>query len=333
MTITTLGDLTSQFLLRRQNVALRDEMQRLSLELTSGQTADPIRHLTGDFAALSDIEQRMTGNAAFRQSATEAAATTDAMQTALGNLQDMSSDLAKSLMDLSETGLSETSEVGAVQARDIFNRAVSLLNTRIAGRSLFAGVAVEQSALADAETILSDLRGAVSGLSSLADIRAAVDTWFDTPGGAFDTVAYQGSPSSIPAFRVAQDESVRLDLRADHEALRDTLKHIALAAIADDPAIGLTTRGAIYGDAAVALFSGQDGLSAVRADLGVTQARLEETTVRLASEKLALEQSRGTLLSVDPYETATRLEHVQSSLESLYTVTVRLSRLSLTEFM
>ncbi|MCM2561917.1 flagellar biosynthesis protein FlgL [Lutimaribacter sp. EGI FJ00015] len=333
MTITTLGDLATQFMLRQPNVSLRSEMQRLSTELATGETADPIRHLGGDLRAFADLEQRLTGNAAFRQAALEASTVTDAMQSALGNLQDMATDLSADLVSLAEAAQPETSQLGAKTAQDTFGRVVGVLNTRVAGRSLFAGAAVGQSALADSEAILADIRSAVVGMTSVADIRAALDDWFEMPGGGFETVGYTGAGDSAPPYQVAQGEMAQLDLRADQLVFRETLKLVAFAALADDPSLGVATRQQIYAAAGTELLSVQGGITSARAELGVAQSRLEETTVRLASESLALEQARGALLGVDPYETATRLESVQSNLENLYTVTVRLSRLSLTEFM
>ncbi|SDN80955.1 flagellar hook-associated protein 3 FlgL [Lutimaribacter pacificus] len=335
MTVTTLGDLTTHVMLLRHNTRLRTEMQRLSVELASGQVADPARHLGGDFTALADIEHRMTANAAYRQATADAKTATDAMQHVLGSLQDVTQDLAGTLVTVSETGLGESGQIASGKARAVFDQAVALLNTRVAGRSLFAGEEVTAPALADPDAILAGLRSATAGLTDPDDITTAVDGWFDLPGGGFGTIAYTGTADAAPAFRVAEGESARLDLRADHAALRASLKPIALALLAGDQAAGLdqAARDGLYRAAGTALYAAQDGLGALQADLGVTQARLEETAVRNASEKLALEQARAGLLSVDPYETATRLEQVQFNLESLYTVTVRLSRLSLTEYM
>ena len=335
MSLTTLGDLTSHFMLRRHNAALRSEMLQLSRELTTGQTADPIRHLAGDFAVLADIEQKMTLNAAFRQAAAEAITATDAMQTVLGAVQDNSLQLAGSLMTLSDSGLLETGRIAADEARDLLDQAISLLNTQVGGRSLFAGDAVAGPALIDGSALLTELETVTAGLTFPVDITSAVDAWFDSAGGGFDTVAYLGSDQPIPPFRVASDQTVSLDLRADNMTVRQTLKPLVIAALAGSASLGLDhdQRNALYRDAGARLYEVQDGLTALRADLGVTEARLEETVVRLGSEKLSLEQARGGLLNVDPYETASRLEQVQFNLESLYTLTVRMSRLSLTEYM
>jgi flagellar hook-associated protein 3 FlgL len=335
MAINTLGDLTSHFMLRRQNVALRNDMQRLTKELTSGESADPIGHLAGDMAAFADLTHRMTVNAAYRNSASEAATLTDGLQRALGGFQDVTSDLAAALITMSESGLPQSSRVAAGEARSVLDTAVGILNSRIAGRSLLAGQDVTGTALAGVDVILDDLRIALVGLTTADDVISAVDNWFDVPGGGFETVAYLGAQDPIPAFQVAENEMASLDLRADHDAVRAALKQLAIATLAADPLLAFDqpTTQALYRHSATHLFEVQDGLTAVRADLGVTQARLEESNVRLAAERQTLETARSDLLSIDPYESATRLQQVQSNLESLYAVTVRLSRLSLTEYM
>ncbi len=46
-----------------------------------------------------------------------------------------------------------------------------------------------------------------------------------------------------------------------------------------------------------------------------------------------MEIARTELIGADPYDTATEMEAVQGQLETLYTVTARLSRLSLADFL
>jgi flagellar hook-associated protein 3 FlgL len=46
-----------------------------------------------------------------------------------------------------------------------------------------------------------------------------------------------------------------------------------------------------------------------------------------------LEIARADLVAIDPFEAATRMEAAQTQLETLYSVTARLSRLSLVDFL
>ena len=68
-------------------------------------------------------------------------------------------------------------------------------------------------------------------------------------------------------------------------------------------------------------------------DLGYAEARIEDSKVRQEAEASSLEIARNTLLGVDPFDVATRLTDAQQRLESLYAVTARLSRLTLSDFL
>lgn len=335
MTLTSLGDLSAHFLLRRQNTVLRTDALRLGQELASGEMADPVRQLGPDLSALSDIEWRRGLSAAFLHATREARFATDAMQQALGRVQDFAGGLASVALLAANSTPEATLAAPALQAREALAGIVSALNTRVAGRAIFAGVATDATPLASADSLLADLRVAVSGLSDPADIAAAVTAWFDTPGGGFDSSGYRGAATGIPAFRVAEGERVTLDIRADSPEMRAMLAAVSLAALSDDPVLALdgTTRQGLFRAAGTAILAAQDGVTGLRATLGVTEARLEETSVRLQSESSALTSARAALIAVDPFDTATRLEQARMNLESLYVVTARLSRLRLTEYL
>ena len=77
----------------------------------------------------------------------------------------------------------------------------------------------------------------------------------------------------------------------------------------------------------------QTPLTELRAGLGSLQGRIEETATRNSAERTSTQLARLGLVGIDPYETASKLEDVQLQLQTIYTVTVRSSRLSLTEFL
>ncbi len=77
----------------------------------------------------------------------------------------------------------------------------------------------------------------------------------------------------------------------------------------------------------------QDDVIALRADVGFVESRIEKVAARNAAEVTGLEFAKVALLEIDPYEAATRLEEAQFQLQSLYTVTVRMSQLSLVNFL
>ena len=182
--------------------------------------------------------------------------------------------------------------------------------------------------------MLDALRTEVAGETTLAGVQAVFDTWFG-PGGDFEMIGYTGDTKDLSAFALGNGESVDLALRGDDASVRVLLKNAAMAALASDTSLGFdqTLQSEIVVAAGEGLAFQQNGLTEIRADLGYAQSRIEESATRIAAERTSFQMARTELLSVDPYETVTRLEDVQFQLEGLYTVTARLSRLSLTDYL
>jgi len=335
MTSISIGDLAQGYVLRRQNADLKEQMGLLVRELSSGRTADVSRHLSGSYAFLADVERNLGMLETYAAAASEAALFPNGMQDALEVFQAFATNLGSSALSSVASALPEAVANTSHQAAGDFTRMISALNTGVAGRSLFSGVATDTSPLATGPEILNALRTAVTGETTAAGVQAVLDDWFDTPGGGFDTMAYKGASQSLSPFSVARGEAVDLDLRADNGAVRALLKHAATAALAADSSLGLDvgTQAELLTSAGEGLAFGQAGLTEIRADLGYAQSRIEDSETRISSERIGYQIAQADLLAVDPFETATELENVQFQLESLYAVTVRMSRLSLVDFL
>ncbi len=334
MTMTSIGDLARAFVLKRQNAVLKSDLNTLTAEIASGRTQNVARHLAGDYSYLSDIERSLRVVQGYGTATNEAVLFTDAMQQVLETVQKTTQDLSADLLAAGNAPGPAIRDSVAKSAAERFATVVSSLNTSIAGRGLFGGVATDGPALAPGERILDALRPAVASVGNPADFLAVIDAWF-APGGGFDTAAYQGAATSLAPFRVGADTAIHLDLRADDPRLRSVMAQFAAAALSTDPSTGLNTAdvAALQHQLAERVLSDSDRLTGLRSDLGFAQSRLEEASSRLSAERTALDYARGSLLSVDPYDSATRLEETEFRLESLYAVTARLSRLSLMEYL
>ncbi|OUS23129.1 hypothetical protein DI396_15950 [Litorivita pollutaquae] len=337
MSQMTIGDMAAHFMLRRQNVDIKQNLTQLTEELASGRTADVSEHLGGNYSYLNEIERGMTLLKGYETATGEAGIFTGAMQASLETVQEQTSDLAADLVMVSSSSIPSVLTSASGDARTQLQSIVSALNTNVAGRALFSGVEVDKSPLISGDEILDELRSALTmaGAVTVGDIDTVLDDYFDTPGGGFETSAYQGATTSMSPFLLGEGESVNLDLRADAQGFRDLLKSTAKAALASDTTLGYpsTTQLDLLRMSGEELLTAQSGLTAIRSDLGYAEARIEESKVRVASEKSSLEYARGELIGIDPYETATKLENAQHQLETLYTLTVRMSRLSLMDYM
>lgn len=333
MTLVSLGDLAQSFLLRRQTTTVKSDIQRLSTELTTGRVTDTAARLAGDMVPLSGIDTSLARLKGFGAVTSEAALFTGAMQTALGTVDTMASGLGASLLAASGSAAPARLTAVAADARQQFETAVSLLNTRFGDRTLFAGVATANPALMDADSMLTAIEGVVAGAVSAADVATALDTWFADPSG-FAATAYSGGPPLGP-MAIAPGEKAQLDISAKDPTIAATLKGLAMAALLD--------RGLFAGEpkarqdlaqrAGLSLTENQTDRAHLMARLGTVQAQIESASVRNGAEMSSLQLARAALTEADPYETALRLQEAESQLEKIFTVTARMSRLNLVDFL
>jgi flagellar hook-associated protein 3 FlgL len=333
MNIASLGDLAQSLILRRQNADLKATVTRLSTEVTTGQTADAGRHLAGDLSALTGIDSALARLGSYTRAANEAAFFTGAMQSALTAVQDMAADLSPTLLSTATAGNTGSVLAAAREARQSFDTAVSLYNTRLGDRALFGGVETAASPLTPPDVLLAAMETAVIGAASAADVETALDVWFASPTG-FAAVGYRGGPP-LADLPIAPGQSATVDVTAADPAIRDTLKAFGMAALLDRGLFSGApqTQATLLRRAGESLAESQNSRALMTGRLGTTEGQIEQAGVRNAAETTSLQIARAELLAVDPYEAASRLQEAQGQLESLYAITARLSRLNLVDFL
>ncbi|UOA28800.1 flagellin [Pseudosulfitobacter sp. DSM 107133] len=330
---TTLGDLAQSFMLQRRGAALKNDIHRLTQELSTGRVADTKSVLAGNFSYLSDIERDVRVLEGYKVATTEAAQFTETVQNILDGIQTNSSDLSDTMLLISTSAVETVLPQVEADSRANLANLVSSLNVDFGGRSLFAGAATDTAPLVSEEAILTGLISAVAGQTTASDIFAAAQAWFDNPAG-FRAAVYQGSDNALSPFVLSDQDRLNIDIRADNPVLRNLMMNTAIGVIASDPSLALdvAVQRAVIAQAGQNLLGSQDQMTKMRAEVGFSQSRIEDVRARNAVEATSLEFARSALLAADPYETATKLEEVQFRLQGLYSVTVRLSELSLLNF-
>ena len=335
MNSVSIGDMARIFQSRHLTTGLKADLTRLGQELSTGIRADISDVVAGDFGPIADIERLLTTLDARRNVTAEASILADTMQTTLDAIQKHGRATSLTLLSVQSNQSSATRQVTADNARERFDMIVTSLNTHAGGRTLFGGAATDRAALASADNMMAAISVAIAGQTTATGVAGVVDAWFDTPLGGFETIGYLGSKNALGPFQTGDGEKVGLDFRADNSAIREVLKGFAMASLVADGSF----TGSSQEQSNLLTMSGErminadQDLTTFRADLGMSQERIETASVRNSAQRTALEIARNDLISADPYETATKLEAAYTQLETYYTVTARLSRLKFTDFM
>ena len=332
MGLVSLGDMAQSFMLRRQTVALKTDLQRLSLELTTGRVADTAARFSGDLGPVSGIDASLARLNGYRAVTAEASLFAGSMQTALGVVDDLSSDLSRALLTATSSSSQALVNAAGLDARSRLETAMSALNTRVGDRTLFAGTATNGPATVATETMMQALNTAIAGATTAQDIQVAVQAWFDAPTG-FAALGYTGG-GALAGVNIAPGEEAAIDITANDPAIRATLKGLAMAA--------LLGRGVLSGQpaerqdlarrAGLSLLESQTDRTYLSARLGSAQAQIDAASARNAAEVTSLQIARADMTAADPFETASKLQETQQQLEKIYAITARITRLSLMDY-
>jgi flagellar hook-associated protein 3 FlgL len=337
MKSASMGDLALSFRTTQLNTKLKTDLEKLTVELSTGRKTEIAASVKGDLNPLISLERSLATIDSFSVANTEAALFASTLQASLEMAQDVATELGQTLLGVNNTPEANAVQAASKDARLRFDSVVSGLNTQVTGRYVLGGTATARPPLASTDDIMASLSAAVttSGAVTAEDVQTVVVAWFDTPGGGFETDAYLGSTTDLTPFRISDDEVAEMPLRADDQAIRDLLKGFAMASLVQTgvPGGDVNEQTSLLVKAGEDVFGASGTVSVARASLGATEARINTAAVRNSSEQAAMQLAYLEITSADPFETAAKLESVQLQLEALYTLTARAGSLSLVDYL
>jgi flagellar hook-associated protein 3 FlgL len=329
------SELARMQMLQKQAMATRDRLDVAAKELTTNLKASRFEASGGNMTRLFALERSLDRNAVFSQTISLTELRLEIMQESFGQLLKPAENLALDLTQSAALGDYAGAMLHAGTARSAFVDAVGLLNTQVAGQSLFAGTETDSAALIDADTILADLQTAIGGATTAAAAIAAVDAYFTAPGGGFYTTAYAGSADDLTPVDIGEGQRLDYGMRADEARIVELLRAHATAAVVADGALAgdQAERMAMLAEAGVRTIAAKEGVLALRTDVGIMQERVENAKAARTAERDTLELARAKIVAVDPLEAASAFQQLESQLQSIYMVTARLASLRFSNFM
>ncbi len=329
------AEMARTMFLQRQTADTRTQLDRAGLELATGLKADKYKATGGNLVRLFSLERMLERNAVHTQSVSLTEMRLDFMQESLGRALGLAERISVDLLAAVGLGDEVSARAHSQAARRAFADTVNLLNVQVGGQALFAGDATDRPALAPAATILGQIEAAVAGAADVAEVIARVDAFFAGPD--FREGAYLGSPD--PLVPVELGDGVRLDyaLMATQPEIVAALKGHALAALVA-PGGSLAgsppeSRMELLGAAGRQLLGAKEDLLELRTRVGSAQESVEMAKARRTGEREAFELARARIVGADPYDTASMFQALEAQLQTVFTVTARLSGMRFVNFL
>jgi len=317
----------------QQNVAgIKERLETARIEAVTGVAADIGRAVGGDTAKVNmlseaiDYARDRTNVLDFEGGRMSTA------QLSLEAIRGGTSGTLDALRTASNSTLSATKTVAQETARGALEDTVSRLNGSYGGRPLFGG-----------DSGLSPMGGAGEILDAVRTIFAAnpgdtttalaeVEAWFDDPAGGFETAFFKGGDGDAPTVELDKGDRAATSVRGDDRSLRDTMRGLALAALAGEaPDDG--TRDTMN-DASEGILAGAgSGVLDLQSRLGVSEERVANALAERGAEVTTLSIAYNGLTGVDQAGAATEMRLLESQLEAAYLTTSRMASLTLTSYL
>lgn len=303
---------------------LRTKVGDVSQEAVTGFYKDLTVQLNGDIGQAQLLQKSLDDIELDRELLTIRQTRVNVAQSRLTDIDTATRSIANDVRVAVSLENNFSLQVASEEANTILEGMFTSLSVRIGQRFLFSGDTTDQPPLADASTLLSDIRTIADNATDAADFEAQLDTYFDDPAGGFNTNIYLGSDTnSDPDAITASDPALKTIMRG---LATLALAHPNSGAALINSSDAMITKGADYVDA------GFTQLTLTQAEIGRIDSQIEKDLDNLSSDKVIIAASFTQLTVRDQYEAASELKLLENNLEAAYLLTSRLSSLNLLNY-
>lgn len=329
------SDLASMMNRSGQTATTKAELAVASMELSSARKNNLLSASAGDLGQLFAIDRSISELDVQTNAIHLASGKAALTQKALGNIYENLVDFGPQLLSAVERGDAQSFTLISRDARLALGAVTTSLNARYGRHSVFSGADVDATAIASADAIISDISTIVAGVPDSAAALTAIDEYFYSPGGGFENNAFLGGVADAPSLHHESGEMIAYAQRADSQEIRGTIRALVIAVVASDAPnfVGTPDQVDLLREAGTAAIAATGDITRVRETLGFAEGRIEAAQARTRAMSDVFSLERAAIVSADPFEAATRFEALQTQLQTIYTVTSRLSKLSLTNFL
>ena len=330
-----LSDLSLSTVLQRNGSAVRANLQQAGVEMSTGLKSDLIAATNGNLDQIFSIDRALGHLKQQSVDLAKAQSRAEATQLNLGTIQDVASPFGTDLLASVSRSDFTSARIFAKNAEAELTSVVRALNGEFAGRRLFSGAADGQIAIAGTDVLLAQVSSILTAAPDATTALTEIDAFFDDVGGGFETLIYSGATEDAASVMTPEGERIDYMVRADAQPIREVLKGMAITAAFDQGMFGgdLDEMKTLLSSAGQDMVSGADGVVLMRADIGAAEAGIADGQAYAAAQKNSLDLARTSLAGVDVFDAAARFAALETQLTATYTVTSRLSSLTLTNFL
>ncbi|MFS8114781.1 flagellar hook-associated family protein [Rhizobium jaguaris] len=355
MKLSFISSTAIQNAMRQTIRQAQNEMTDSSTEATTGVYADIGVALGGNTALSVNLTREVTRIDSLISSNSIADQRMSSSQTALGDMTSQAQKLMDQLVAL--RGNTDGSSLSLTQqtASATLSSFVSDANTMVNGEYLFAGTNTDVQPMTDntasattaIQAALTTYMAAQTPPVTSADqltgdqmkdfITTQVEPMFtsDSASAPDNWASWSAASGQNMSSRISNSEVIDSSTNANEPGMRYLALATTVVNSLMDSSLNLSqdALNAVNDQATSYTRQAIDGINNQSSQLGLSQSRLSDANTSLNAQKDIINTNISDLTGVDPYAASTKVNSLQTQLETAYTIVSKIQQLSLVNYL
>ncbi|MGO4440092.1 flagellar hook-associated family protein [Rhizobium sp. RAF56] len=323
----------------------QNEMTAASQEATTGIYADIGLALGGNTAKSVDLSREVSRIDAITNSNSIVTQRLSSSQQALTAMSKSAQTMLDQLVALSGNQDANSIQLTQQTAASSLETLGSYANTMVDGEYLFAGINTDVKPFNDDSTNTTSAINTALTAYMTANSIPSVDKMTGAQMTDFITTkvepmftgagwsSWSSASSQNMTSRISNSEVVESSTNTNTPGMR----YFALASVMTSALMGQNlsadARSAVSTQAISYTRQAIDGINDQQATLGLSESRVSKANDALSAQKDIIQNRVLDLQGVDPYEASTKVNSLQTQLETAYTIVAKIQQLSLVNYL
>lgn len=333
--------------LRQSILTAQTNLATAEQEVSTGTYADVGLQLgastTQDLSLRSEESMMQTISATNNVASTRLSST----QTILGNLQTNAQNFLNSL--ISTTGTTSASSLQSTAETDL-QSLISGLNTSVNGQYIFAGIntgtqpitnyyasgSPNQAAVDSAFSSAFGFSQTSASVSSItgAQMQSFLSTQFPSLfQGANWTSNWSSASDTMISSQISETQTANTSVGANQSAFQELAQAYAMVSDLGTQNLSPDALNAVTTAATSLVQQAITGLTNMQTSLGLVQSNVSTANDQMSVQMTILTTQINNLEDVDPFQASTQVTDLQTQIETAYSLTAQLQKLSLVNYL
>jgi flagellar hook-associated protein 3 FlgL len=352
MSLDAVSTTTMSSILRNNVSQIQSQLTTLEQENSTGQLADIGLTLGPDSGQDVALHQQVADLTAISSSNAVVTSQLGAAANTLTSLQGAASTLLAAFIEGQSGTPGSTGAIGLQQqASGALQSFAALTNTEVGGVYVFGGINSGVAPIAAyAQTPPSTAQNAVNAAfqgffgfpatsPSVSSITGAqMQSFLSGPfaalfGGANWTSSWSSASDTAATSRIGPDQTIATSVGANASAFQDMAQALTMVSAFGGLNLSAGAYSSLMTRAQSVMNGASNGLIAVSATVGAMQNQVSQADSAITLQQNVLTTQISNIESVNAYKVATQVSNLSTQLQTAYSLTAQIQKLSLVNFL